>query len=336
MRKKTFLSGFTALIAIMLLLSACSSQQATTEAATATTKTKVGIVLSDIGLGDQSYSDAAFRGLIKARNEESIIFDYKEISQTKTYDEAFNQLTKEDNDVIIGLGYIMKDSLEKAAKANPNKQFIIVDETSELPNVASITFKEEEGSFLAGAVAAMASTSNRIGFIGGVESPLLHKFQSGFEQGARSIDPNVSFVTNYTGDFGNPAVGSKAAKDMIENDNVDVIYTVAGLTGVGALQEAQTQGKYAIGVDSDQFFVAEKAVLTSMIKNVDVALYSALQSFAKNNHTFKDKDMVFGLTDDGVGLTDIHVIQLTAEQQKQLEDLKKKLISGEIKIDLTS
>lgn len=336
MRKKTFLSGFTALIAIMLLLSACSSQQATTEAATATKKIKVGIVLSDIGLGDQSYSDAAFRGLIKARNEESITFDYKEISQTKTYDEAFNQLTKENNDVIIGLGYIMKESLENAAKANPTKQFIIVDETSKLPNVASITFKEEEGSFLAGAVAAMASTSNRIGFLGGVESPLLHKFQSGFEQGARSVNPNVSFVTNYTGDFGNSDLGAKTAKDMIENDNVDVIYTVAGLTGVGALQEAQTQGKYAIGVDSDQFFVAEKAVLTSMIKNVDVALYSALESFGKNNNTFKEKDMVFGLTDDGVGLTDIHVIQLTAEQQKQLEDLKKKLISGEIKINLSS
>lgn len=334
MRKKSLLSGYAALLALLLLLTACSSQS--TEPSTTSKKIKVGIVLSDIGLGDQSFSDAAFRGLIKARNEESITFDYREISETKTYDEAFNQLVKENNDVIIGLGYIVKDSLEKTAKANPTKQFILIDETSDLDNVASITFKEDEGSFLAGAVAAMSSKTGKLGFIGGVESPLLHKFQSGYEQGALAINPDATFITNYTGDFGNSDLGAQAARTMFQDDNVDVVYTVAGLTGVGALQEAQAQGKYAIGVDSDQFFIAEKAVVTSMVKNVDVAIYTALQTYAKNSNKFTDKDMVFGLTDDGVGLTQLHVVNFTDEQQKQLEDLKQKLISGDIKIDLNN
>ncbi|MBE0344380.1 BMP family ABC transporter substrate-binding protein, partial [Paenibacillus sp. 28ISP30-2] len=127
---------------------------------------KVGIVLSDIGLGDQSYSDAAFRGLVKARDEGKIVFEYREISKTKTYDAAFEQLVQEKSDLIIGLGYMVKESLETVAKKYPDRKFVIVDEKSDLPNVASITFKEEEGSFLAGVVAGMASRTDQVGFIG--------------------------------------------------------------------------------------------------------------------------------------------------------------------------
>ncbi|WP_411343353.1 BMP family lipoprotein [Paenibacillus sp. WLX1005] len=327
-------ASFLILLAAMLLLSACSSATTSSTAQAANSRLKVGIVLSDIGLGDQSFSDGAFNGLIQARDEGKIKFDYREISDTKTYDEAFKQLIDGHNDVIIGLGYAVKDSLETAAKSNPKQQFLLIDEKSDLANVASITFKEDEGSFLAGALAAMASKTGELGFIGGMESPLLHKFQSGFEQGARAINPNAQFTINYTGDFGKPELGTAAAKDMIDNHNTDVIYTVAGLTGVGGLQEAQKQGIYSIGVDSDQFFLAEKSVITSMIKNIDVALYNATQTYIDNNRTFPEKDMVFGLQDGGVGLAPIHVFELTDAQQKKLDELKQQLISGDIKIQL--
>ncbi|ANF97922.1 BMP family lipoprotein [Paenibacillus bovis] len=318
-----------------LLLSACSGQK-TADTSASKQRLKVGIVLSDIGLGDQSFSDGAFKGLIKARDEGDILFDYKEIADTGTYDEGFEQLVKEGNDIIIGLGYSVKDSLEATAKKHPDRQFLLIDEKSELANVASITFKEEEGSFLAGALAAMASKSGHLGFIGGVESSLLHKFQIGYEQGARAINPNTSFSVNYTGDFGKAELGAKAAKEMITRDNADVIYTVAGLTGVGGLQEAQKEGKYSIGVDSDQFFLAEKSVIASMVKNIDVAIYNALQTYMKSNASFPEKDMVFGLQDGGVGLTQIHLLELTKEQQAKLEELQQKLISGEIKINIPS
>ncbi|WP_431522848.1 BMP family lipoprotein [Paenibacillus hunanensis] len=320
------------LIAAVLLLSACSNKQPVASADTG--RLKVGIVLSDIGLGDQSFSDGAFNGLIRARDEGKILFDYREISDTKTYDEGFNQLLANNNDLIIGLGYAVKDSLETAAKSHPDRQFILIDEKSDLPNVASITFKEEEGSFLAGALAAMASKTGKLGFIGGIETPLLHKFQSGFEQGALAVNPSSSVVVNYTGDFGKPELGSAAATKMIDDDGTDVIYTVAGLTGVGGLEEAQKKGIYSIGVDSDQFFLAEKSVISSMVKNIDVALYNATQTYIQSNKTFPKKDMVFGLQDGGVGLAPIHLVELSDDQQKQLEDLKQKLISGDIKITL--
>ncbi|WP_458122427.1 BMP family lipoprotein [Paenibacillus sp. Z6-24] len=316
-----------------LLLSACSGQK-TADTSASKPKLKVGILLSNIGLGDQSFSDGAFKGLIKARNEGSILFDYREIAETGTYDEGLEQLVTEGNDLIIGLGYSVKESIENVAKKHPDRQFLLIDEKSELANVASITFKEEEGSFLAGALAAMASKTGHMGFIGGVESSLLHKFQAGYEQGARAINPDARFSVNYTGDFGKAELGAAAAREMITRDNTDVIYTVAGLTGVGGLQEAQKQGKYSIGVDSDQFFLAEKSVIASMIKNIDVAIYNALQDYMKNNASFPQKDMVFGLQDGGVGLTQIHILELTKEQQAKMEELQQKLISGEIKITI--
>lgn len=319
-------------LASLLLLSACGSGQ--TPTAAAEERPEVGVVLSDVGLGDQSYSDAAFRGLVKARDEEGILFDYRELHQTGSYDEAFNQLIEKDHDLIIGLGYMVKESLEVAAKQHPDKQFLIVDDISELPNVASITFKEEEGSYLAGAVAAMTTTSGHVGFLGGMESDLLAKFQAGYEQGVKEINPEADVKSVYAGDFGNSDLGVSIASSMIQKEGIDVIYTAAGLTGVGALQESERLGKYAIGVDTDQFFIAEKAVVTSMVKHIDTAISTAVGTFNENGGAFPQKDMAFGLKEDGVGIAPIRVAELTPQQQSQIEELTNKLISGEIVIQL--
>ncbi|WP_025719568.1 BMP family lipoprotein [Paenibacillus sp. 1-18] len=331
MKKRAVLLTFRwipMVIIFALLLGACGQSAAQTKAQ----PIKVGIVLSDIGLGDQSYSDAAFRGLIKARDEGKIVFEYREISETKTYDAAFEQLAQEKADLIIGLGYMVKDSLETAAKKYPDRKFLIVDEKSDLPNVASITFKEEEGSFMAGVVAGLTSRTEQVGFIGGVESPLLKKFEAGYRAGVQSVKPDANVTATYAGDFGKPELGTEIARDMINQDRIDIIYTAAGLTGVGALQEAQKQQKFAIGVDSDQFFIAEKAVVTSMIKNVDVAIYKTVKSFADHQRKFTDKNMVFGLAEEGIGLAPIRIVTLNPDQQKLLEDLREKIKSGTLTV----
>jgi basic membrane protein A and related proteins len=324
-------SSTALLIVAVLLLSSCSTYQVESKG---TKRMKVGIMLSSVGLGDQSFSDAAFTGLVKAREEYDVFFEYREPSDGISFEKGFTELINEDCDLVVGLGFSVKESLEKVAKKYPKEEFLLIDEVSDLPNVTSLTFKEEEGSFLVGAVAGLVTKSNEIGFLGGMDVPLIKKFEKGYVEGVKSTNPKANVVVQYAGDFGKAELGSKIAKDMIEQNNVDVVYTAAGFTGVGALQEAQNKGKYAIGVDTDQFFIAEKAVVTSMLKNVDVAIHSAVKTFIDKNGTFPEKHMIFGLKEDGVGSAPIRVIKLDSEQEKTFEDIKAKLSNGEITIPL--
>ncbi|WP_068618590.1 BMP family lipoprotein [Paenibacillus tuaregi] len=318
-------------ISAVVLLNACSTQP-THQAEQDLKKTKVGIMLSDVGLGDQSFSDAGFNGLAKARDEKRIIFDYRELQDTKTYEAGLEQLVQEDSQLVIGLGFAMKESMEKVAKKHPDRQFLLVDEKSELPNVASMTFKEEEGSYLAGVVAGLATHTGNIGFLGGVDNALIHKFEAGFRQGIKAVNPEANLTTAYAGDFGKADLGREFADEMIDKHDVDTIYAAAGFTGVGALQEAEKRKIHGIGVDTDQFFVAEKAVVTSMVKNVDVALNTAVKAFVDNQGHFKTKDMVFGIQEGGVGLAQIRAIQLSPGQMAAIEEQKQKLIKGSISV----
>ncbi|WP_366291243.1 BMP family ABC transporter substrate-binding protein [Paenibacillus sp. AN1007] len=324
--------GLTILMALTLLvLAACSNSS---KAAVADTKTRVGIVLTEVGLGDRSFNDAAFNGLVKARDEKSIVFDYREPSKDLTAEAAFEEFSKEKFDLIIGLSNTVLTDMEKAAAKYPHQQFLLIDSQSALPNIASISFRAEEGSYLAGIVAGMASKENHVGFLGGMEIPALKDFEQGFKQGVLAVNPEAAVEAVYAGDFGNADLGKQLAQKMIQEQNVDVIYVAAGLTGVGALAEIQAQGKYAIGVDTDQFFLAEKAILTSMLKNIDVSIYNAVNSFIENKHTFPKKEIVEGLAENAVGLTGLHNITLSEEQQKTFDDLKTKISSGQTKITL--
>lgn len=320
--------GFILLLATVILLSGCSEQSGSSTVK----KVKIGIMLSDVGLGDQSFSDMGFSGLVKARDEQGIVFDYREIAETKTYEAGFEQLVKDGSDLVVGLGFAVKESLEKVAKKYPNKQFLLVDEKSELPNVASMTFKEEEGSYLAGLIAGLTTKTDQIGFIGGVNSPLIQKFEAGFKQGIKEVNSDAVVTVKYAGDFGKADLGAQIASEMDEQQNIDTIYTAAGFTGVGALQEAQKRKIHAIGVDSDQFFIAEKSVITSMVKNVDTALEQVVSSFVKNHGKFPNKEMVFGLKENGVGLAPIRIITLEPDKQKIYDELQQKLASGAITI----
>ncbi|MHA7581001.1 BMP family lipoprotein [Paenibacillus vandeheii] len=324
--------GFTMMmILVVLVLGACST---TDKASPADQRTKVGIVLTDVGLGDHSFSDAAFEGLVEARNENSIVFDYKEPGKELTSEAAFEQFAADKVDLIIGLSDTVKADLEKVAQKYPDQHFLIIDGHSDLPNVTSMSFKAEEGSYLAGIIAGFATTEDHVGFLGGMDIPVLHNFQQGFEQGVQAANPNATVHVVYAGDFGNPDLGGQLAAQMIQEQRVDVIYVAAGLTGIGSLSEIQKLGKYAIGVDQDQFFLAEKAVLTSMLKNVDISLHNAINTFIQNQHSFPQKEMLFGLAENGVGLTALHNITLTKEQEQTFDDLKAQIASGKTKITL--
>ncbi|WP_084174425.1 BMP family lipoprotein [Paenibacillus xylanexedens] len=317
------------MILTVLILGACSANNTTT----ATDKrTKVGIVLTEVGLGDRSFNDAAFDGLVQARNEKSIVFDYREPGDNA--EAAFEEFAQAKFDLVIGLSDAVQADMEKVAAKYPDQQFLMIDSQSKLPNIASISFRAEEGSYLAGVIAAMASTEDHVGFLGGIEIPVLRNFEQGFKQGVLAVKPNATVDVVYAGDFGDADLGEQLAAQMIQEKGADVIYVAAGLTGVGALTEIQKLGKYAIGVDTDQFFLAEKSILTSMLKNVDVSIYNAVNTFVQNNHTFPQKEIVEGLAENAVGLTALHNITLSEEQQQTFEDLKAKISSGQIKITL--
>ena len=288
-------------------------------------KVKVGVMLSENGLGDQSFSDLAFKGLTKARDEEDIVVEYLELAETGTYEEGFRELVESGNDLVFALGYTGQLELEKVALDFPDQKFVLVDAVSEAENITSITFKEDEGSVLAGIVAATVSDSQVIGFIGGMEAPVIQRFEQGFIQGAKSINPDIVIHTEIAGDFDNDGLGAEIASKMID-DKADVLYAAAGFTGVGMLKEAEKRGIYAIGVDSDQYFYAEQAVITSMMKNIDSALFDTINSY-KESGTIQSGHVELGLAENGVGLAPFRVLELTDAENGKLDALIEKAAS---------
>jgi basic membrane protein A and related proteins len=325
MKKKLLVFLFAA---VLLVTSACSVKQS--ESNINKDRIKIGIMLSDAGLGDQSFSDAGFAGLEKARDDLDMSFDYRELEESKSYEKGLESLVNEGNDLVIGLGFSMQEAIDKTAKKYPKQQFLIIDSQSELPNVHSITFKEEEGSYLVGAIAGMNTKSNIVGFIGGMDVPLIRKFEKGFIEGVKAVNPKAKILSEFAGSFGDDKLGGEMAKEMIKQ-GADHIYPAAGFTGVGVLLESQKSGIYSFGVDTDQFYLAEKAVATSMMKKVDVAIYNAAKEIVSNKK-LKAKDTQLGIKEDGVGIAPIRAITLTASQEKKLDELQGKLSQGTIKI----
>ncbi|PAQ13152.1 BMP family ABC transporter substrate-binding protein [Bacillaceae bacterium SAOS 7] len=307
----------------LLILSGCGKEQSIDRVKD---KVKIGIMLSDVGLGDQSYSDSAFSGLVHARDELGILFDYREVKDTETYEKGLIELVEQGNDVVVGLGFMIQEDLEKVAKKYPEQRFVLVDAVSELENVTSITFKADQGSYLAGVVAALTTKSNVLGFIGGADVPVIRQFSEGFKKGARAVKPDITIIEKYAGSFGDDKLGSQLAKQMIAQ-KVDVVYAAAGFTGVGALKEAQRAKVLAIGVDTDQYFYAEKAVVTSMLKNVDVAMFEIATQLMEAGEV-TEKQLELGLAENGVGLAPIRIISLTKAQEDRLKQEKEKIANG--------
>ena len=326
---------FSALLMLtMLLLVACGgkTEEKAPAAKAETSGLKVGIVLSTGGLGDKSFNDSAYRGLEKAKAELGVDFKYVEPASPSEDEQFLREYADAGYDLIIATGFQMTKAAEKVAKDYPNIKFAMIDDVINATNVKSLIFKENEGSFLAGAAAAMASKTGVIGFVGGIEVPLIQKFEKGYNEGAKYVNPNIKVINIYVGGqnpFNDPVKGKEIALSEIKQ-GADVIYQAAGGTGIGIIDAAKESKVFAIGVDSNQDDVAPGTVLTSMLKNVDVAVFETVKAVKEG--TFKPGIQEFGVKENGVGLTDFKNTKdaIGEENIKKLDAIKADISFGKI------
>ena len=301
----------------------------------------VGLVYDIGGRGDQSFNDAAAAGLDKAAAELGTENSEASANEDGTNREELLALqASEGADLVIGVGFLFGDPMANVAGEFPDTSFAIVDSVVDAPNVAGLIFSEEQGSFLVGAAAALKTQTGIVGYIGGVNIPLIHAFEAGFLAGVQAVDPSIQVISQYVTEppdfsgFNDPAAGRVIAQSMFEQ-GADVVYHAAGGTGGGLFQaakdysEANNTHVWAIGVDSDQYLTApdfQDYILTSMLKRVDVAVFNTIRAIQSG--TFAPGPQVFDLSVDGVGYSTSggHVDDITAE----LDAFKEKIVSGEI------
>ena len=317
-------------------------------------KVRVGIVFDIGGKDDRSFNAAAWAGAKCAETGNwpdgtscgkpplGIVLRDIEPGNPTSIEPAMRAFAEREYDLIIGIGFAQTPIIESVAKDYPNIRFAVVDGFSNLPNVASLVFKEHEGSYLVGMLAARASKTGTIGFLGGMDIGLIHRFKEGYEEGARAVNPNIRVIPNYVGvtdaAWNNPGKGKELALAQI-GKGADVIFTAAGNSGLGAFDAVEQMGKQngrathlVIGVDSNQNMVKPGFVLTSMVKRVDNAVYDIIKSIL--NKQFQAGPQVYGLDKDGVGysLDEHNRALITPEMLQQAEEAKKKIINGEIKV----
>ena len=301
---------------------------------------RVGMVFDVGGKGDKSFNDSAYRGLLLAREEFGITFTEFEPGQDADRETGLRKLAQSGYDLIIGVGFLFSDAIRTVALDYPETKFACVDydvRPAEIlpPNLAGLTFREEEGSFLVGVIAGAFTQTDRIGFIGGMDIPLIHRFEAGYVAGARYANPRVSTTVAYAGStpqaFADPAKGKELA--LLQYDRgVDVIYHASGSTGNGVIEAARETDNYAIGVDSNQNYMAPGHVLTSMVKRVDNAVYMIVKSVVED--AFEGGVREFGLAEEGVGYAvDQHNEDLLPEDVIALaEKAREEIIAGEIDV----
>ena len=346
---------FVSMASILLLLAVFASGcNRTSYSADDKSKIHVGIVFDIGGKDDRSFNAAAFAGVKCAETGNwpdgtpcgkqalNIVLRDIEPGTPNSIEPAMHAFAERGYDLIIGVGFAQAPIMERVAKEYPNIHFAIVDGVSELPNVASLVFKEHEGSYLVGMLAAKKSQTGTIGFLGGMDIGLIHRFEGGYEEGARAVNPNIRVIQNYVGvtdsAWNNPGKGKELALAQI-GKGADVIFTAAGNSGLGAFDAVEQAGKqngramhFVIGVDSNQNMVKPGFVLTSMVKRVDNAVYAIVDDVVKER--FQAGFHVYGLDKDGVGyaMDENNKDLVTPEMIQQVEEAKKKIIAGEIKV----
>ena len=295
-------------------------------------KIKAGLVTDTGGVGDKSFNAQAWTGLQNAQKELGADVKYVESKQNADYVANLTKFAQAKYDVVFAVGFLMQDALREVAGKFPETKFAIIDgDAPALSNCVAYKFREEEGSFLAGALAASVSKSKVLGFIGGMEMPLIKKFEYGYQAGAYTINPEIQTRIAYVGDFNDSQKGMELATSQMSMQ-ADIVYHAAGKAGIGVIKAAQTKGEgfYAIGVDKDQDDEAPGRVLTSMVKRVDVAVFEVCKKVSEG--TFESGEVVLGLKEDGVGLSEMKHTKdkVPAEVLAKIEDLKKQIIDGKL------
>jgi basic membrane protein A len=328
--RRIFRGSFLALSCALAL--ACQTHG---RAADDRSKVHVGIVFDAGGKDDRSFNAAAWKGVQRAKKELSVVVRDAEPGDPNSVEPALRAFAERGYDIIIGVGFSQTPIIEQVAKDYPKLDFAIVDGVSQLPNVASLIFKEHEGSYLVGMIAARTSKTGVLGFVGGMDIPLIHKFETGYEEGARAVNPNVRVIQNYVGvtdaAWNNPGKGKELSVAQI-GKGADVIFAAAGNSGLGAFDAAEQYDKFVIGVDSNQNWVKPGHVLTSMVKRVDNAVFQIVRD--RVNGQFKGGIHVYGLDNEGIGYAvDQYNEKLIPPQViQEVEAAKQKIIRGEIQV----
>ncbi|AXS39209.1 BMP family ABC transporter substrate-binding protein [Breoghania sp. L-A4] len=287
------------------------------------------------GKFDKSFNESAYNGAEKYKVDTGTEYRDFEILNDSQREQGLRNFARRGMSPIVAIGFSYAQAVEKVAKEFPDTQFAIVDMVVDLPNVRSIVFKEHEGSYLVGMLAAMASKTGKVGFVGGMDIPLISKFACGYVQGVKATNPNAEVFQNMTGTTGaawnDPVKGGELAMSQF-NRGADVIYHAAGGTGIGVLQAAADAGKLGIGVDSNQNALHPGSVLTSMLKRVDVAVYTAFEDAAKGN--WSAGIQVLGLAEGGVGwaFDDNNKDLITPEMKAAVESATADIVSGKIAV----
>lgn len=297
---------------------------------------KVAMVTDIGGLGDKSFNDAAYDGLKMLQKEFGAEIKVVESSKMEDYVPNLKSLADQKYDVIWAIGFLMADALTEVAKAYPNQKFGIVDSEVQSPNVHSVVFKEQEGSFLVGVIAGIDSKSHKVGFVGGMEFPLIKKFEAGYLAGVKAADPKARTYSAYAGAFDNPNKGKELAAAQFTY-GADIIFHAAGSTGLGVIAAAKDRGKgyWAIGVDKCQhaegLVNGRDQVLACMVKRVDVGVYKATAK-AINGKFDGGGVTEMGLADEGVGVCANAKRTASAKALSKAEEFKKLIIAGKVKV----
>jgi basic membrane protein A and related proteins len=283
------------------------------------------------GKFDHSFNQSASVGVERFKKETGIAVREFEIQNASQREQIMRQFARRGATIIVGVGFTQASAVETVAKEYPDVKFAIIDGVVDLPNVQSINFREQESSYLCGVAAAMASKTGKVGFVGGMDIPLIRKFALGYRAGVASVNPKIEVIENMTGTtpaaWTNPSEGAELAKGQFGR-GADVIFHAAGATGVGVMQAAADAGILSIGCDSNQDHLHPGSVLTSAVKRVDVAVYTAFME--EKNGTWKPGSRDLGLAEEGVDFTldDDNRKLITPEMEKKLDQVKADIISG--------
>ncbi|UTT41744.1 BMP family lipoprotein [Exiguobacterium aurantiacum] len=342
-KKKTILSALAAGLTLSTVLAACGGDDnegaSNGEGGGEGSDFKVAMVTDTGGVDDKSFNQSAWEGLTKFGEDNSLTenegFKYLQSSKQADYQPNLQQLARDNFNLIYGIGFLMGEDIKKVAEQFPDNNFAIVDMVVDAPNVASITFKEQEGSFLVGVVAGLTTTTDKVGFIGGVESDLIKKFENGYKAGVMAVNPDATIDVKYAEDFNSAEKGTAIASGMYGAGS-DIIYHAAGGTGVGVFTEAKNRSKngedvWVIGVDRDQYEegLPENVTLTSMVKRVDTATYE-VSKLAMEDKFPAGEIVEFSLKDDGVGIAETSDENVSADVLAKVEEYRTQLIDGDI------
>lgn len=369
LKKSRFLLVFALILAVGMVLGACGSSEDSGDETNNNSEDQgsnndessnnegdtegngdfsVAMVTDVGGVDDKSFNQSAWEGLQALGEEHGLEegqgFDYAQSESDADYNPNITRLVRNDFNLVFGIGYKLNDAISQAAERFPETKFSIVDSVVDQPNVASITFKEHQGSFLVGVAAAMKTESDQVGFVGGVESDLIKKFESGFRAGVKSVNPDIEIDVQYAGGFANADKGKVIANTMYKS-GVDVIYHASGATGNGVFTEAKDiknndpdRQVWVIGVDRDQHAEGEigehNVTLTSMVKRVDIAVQEISEQ-AMNGEFPGGENVQFGLDDDAITVAESNEDAYTDEIKQKVQEWKDKIVNGEVDVPST-